>query len=325
MTTNEPGPRAFSGSRLGWADLPRSVRSRIADLAGAEVVSEASATSGFSPGYAATLELGNGTEVFVKAVSPEQNPHSPDLARAEVVAARALPAEVRSPRLLWSDDDGTWVLLGFQAVHGRSPAMPWQPEELGLVLAAVEDLAQTGTGARGDLHPLTEDLTALAPSWQRLAEDPTSLDAAVAAAGEHGAWLRDHLADLADWARDAPEAAAGDCLVHGDLRGDNVMIEPDGTVWLIDWPWAAAAGAPWYDLLSMLPSVAMQGGGDPGSMFWRHPVSRGADPDAVRSTLAALTGYFVHGAVQPPPPGIGNLREFQRAQGLEALAWLRSL
>ena len=62
-------PLAFSGQRLDWRDLPRHVRARIAELAGAQVTAEISATSGFSPGFAAVLELADGRGVFVKAVS----------------------------------------------------------------------------------------------------------------------------------------------------------------------------------------------------------------------------------------------------------------
>ena len=70
-------PLAFSGQRLDWRDLPRHVRTRIAELAGAQVTAEISATSGFSPGFAAVLELADGRGVFVKAVSAEQNPRLP--------------------------------------------------------------------------------------------------------------------------------------------------------------------------------------------------------------------------------------------------------
>ncbi|WP_448629029.1 hypothetical protein [Cellulomonas soli] len=70
-------PAAFSGQRLDWRDLPRHVRTQIQVLAGAQVTAEISATSGFSPGFAAVLELADGRGVFVKAVSAEQNPHSP--------------------------------------------------------------------------------------------------------------------------------------------------------------------------------------------------------------------------------------------------------
>lgn len=317
-------PRAFSGSRLGWADLPRHVRARIVELAGAQVTSETSATSGFSPGYAAILELGDGTEVFVKAVSPEQNPESPTLARAEALVAGVLPDGVPAPRLLWSHDDGSWVLLGFAAVEGSSPAQPWRPDELARVLDAVGDLADAGTPGPAGLPTLAATLTDVVTGFASLEADGAAVDRAVAEAGPHGAWLRSHLPELVTWADDALAAVAGDTLVHGDLRGDNVMLGPE-RVWLIDWPHAATGGAVWFDLLAMLPSVAMQGGGDPAALFAAHRNAAGADPDAVRAALAGITGYFVHGSVQPAPVGIANLRAFQRAQGVAALGWLRSL
>ncbi|HEY3437797.1 MAG TPA: aminoglycoside phosphotransferase family protein [Actinotalea sp.] len=323
MTTQRStAPAAFGGSRLGWADLPRHVRRRIVELTGAEVISETSATSGFSPGFAGVLELGDGTEVFVKAVSAEQNPESPELARSEIEVARHLPAAVPAPRMRWSDDDGTWVILAFDAVSGRSPELPWHPEDLERVLGALTQLAEAGRPAAGLLRPLAKDMAAMAQGWDLLADDAAALTRARLALAPHGDWLADNLGRLQGWAADAVEACQGDHLVHGDLRADNVMLAPD-TVWLIDWPHAAGNGAGWYDLLTMLPSVAMQAGGDPAEIFWSQPTTRGADRDAVRAVLAGISGYFVHGAVQPAPTGITNLRAFQTAQGIEALDWLR--
>jgi fructosamine-3-kinase len=316
-------PLAFSGSRLGWADLPRPVRARIAELAGAEVVTETSATSGFSPGFAAVIELADGTELFVKAVSAEQNPHSPELARAEVRAARNLPAGVQAPQLLWSDDDGNWVLLAFTSVQGRSPVQPWNADELGRVLAALAQLSTAQAPAGSDLPSTSADMARMATGWAQLALEPAALERAVVATA-HGDWVRQHLEDLQRWEGEAADASTGPSLVHGDLRADNVMLSAD-TVWLIDWPHATRGGAPWYDLLLMLPSVAMQGGGDPAGLFWSQPTAQGADPAAVRAVLAAITGFFLHSAVQPPPPGIANLRTFQAAQAETALAWLRRL
>jgi hypothetical protein len=320
-------PLAFSGSRLHWSDLPREVRARIAELAGADVVTETSATNGFSPGYAAVLGLGNGTQVFVKAVSPEQNPDSPDLARREIAVAAVLPPQVCAPHLWWSHDDGTWVLLGFQPVDGRAPEMPWRPDDLARALGALTDLAQYGTPAPAELPPLEDAMVELAAGWSLLAADGAAVDRAVAAVGEHGDWLRAHLDELADLADEAPAASVGDTLVHGDLRADNVMLapSPDDRVWLIDWPHTCRDGARWWDLVGMLPSVAMQDGGDPQTLFWAHPNAAGADRDAVRAVLAGITGYFVQGAVQPAPTGIANLREFQLAQGVSALDWLRRI
>lgn len=319
-------PLAFSGQRLDWRDLPRSVRTRIQQLAGAQVTAETSATTGFSPGFAAVLELADGRGVFVKAVSPEQNPESPDLARAEVRAAAALPPQVPAPALLWSDDDGDWVLLGFEVAPGRPPLLPWRQDELDQVLAAMHVLAQCEPLAGHALPDTATQLSGDFCGWRRIAALPgAELDALTAWAGTTGAWSREHLDRLVAWEDDALAACAGTTLVHGDLRADNVLIEHDHErVSLIDWP-HTSVGAPWLDLAFMLPSVAMQGGGRPQDLFWAQPTARGVEADRLRAALAGLAGYFAHGALQPDPPGIPNLRRFQRAQAQHAIAWLREL
>ena len=318
-------PLAFSGQRLDWRDLPRHVRARISELAGAAVSAETAATSGFSPGFAAALELADGRGVFVKAVSPEQNPHSPELARAEIRNAAALPSEVLAPRLLWSDDDGEWVLLGFEVVHGRSPELPWRPDDLRGVLAAIGRLAEAEP-VEGHRLPRTDDhLADDFQGWRRLAAGPgTDLDQLASDGGEPGRWAVEHLERLVLLEQDALPACAGDALVHGDLRADNVMLDDHGRVWLIDWP-HASVGAPWLDLAFMLPSVALQGGGDPARVFRDHPLSLGVSDDELRACLAGLAGYFACSSLQPAPPGIPNLRAFQRAQAYATLDWLRGI
>ncbi len=320
-------PLAFGGQRLDWRDLPRAVRERIEALAGARVTAETSATSGFSPGFCAVLELTDGRAVFVKAVSAEQNPHSPHLARAEIRAAAALPPGVPAPTLRWWDDDGNWVLLGFDAVHGRSPELPWRADDLALVLAAIEDLSHC---APVDGHGLPRTDVQLAENftgWRSLLRaSPAERERVAQAVDEPGLWALDHLEDLVRWEQDALRACAGDALVHGDLRADNVMIEEThDRVWLIDWP-HASVGAPWLDLAFMLPSVALQGGaGDPGWLFSQSRVADGVSADELRAALAGLAGYFAWSSGQPAPPGIPNLRAFQAAQAGATLRWLRDL
>ncbi|MDM7832384.1 phosphotransferase family protein [Cellulomonas edaphi] len=319
-------PVAFSGQRLDWRDLPRHVRTRIAELAGAQVTAEISATSGFSPGFAAVLELADGRGVFVKAVSSEQNPVSPDLARAEARVAACLPPQVPAPALQWSSDDGDWVILGFDVVHGRSPALPWQPDELDAVLAAVADLSRVAP-LPGHTLPRTEDQLAQDfTGWRKIAAmDPAEQDRGEAAGGEVGRWARQHLDLLQGCEQASLRAVAGTSLVHGDLRADNVLIDPDHRrVWLIDWP-HASVGAPWLDVAFMLPSVALQDGGDPATIFRSQPASEGVSDDELRAGLAGLAGYFVWSSLQPPPPGIPNLRRFQAAQGMATLRWFRTL
>ena len=320
-------PLAFGGQRLDWRDLPRAVRQRIETLAGARVTAETSATSGFSPGFCAVLELTDGRAVFVKAVSSDQNPHSPELARAEIRAAAALPPHVPAPTLRWWDDDGHWVLLGFDAVQGRSPELPWRADDLAIVLAAIDDLSRC-TPVPGHDLPRTEDqLSGDFTGWRAAAAaGPAQRERLAELVDEPGRWALEHLDDLVRWEEDALRVCAGDTLVHGDLRADNVMVE-DGhdRVWLIDWP-HASVGARWLDLAFMLPSVALQGGaGDPRALFAQREVSEGVHVDELRAALSGLAGYFAWSSTQPAPPGIPNLRAFQAAQAGATLRWLRDL
>jgi len=320
-------PLAFSGQRLDWRDLPRHVRTRIAELAGSQVTAEISATSGFSPGFAAVLELADGRGVFVKAVSGEQNPVSPHLARAEIRAARSLPPQVPAPQLLWSSDDDDWVILGFEVVHGRSPELPWKAGDLAAVADALGALADAEPVLGHEL-PRTDDLLADDfTGWRRLTALPDEVQAQYAeVAGDLGRWAYDNRERLVIWEQDALRVCSGDALVHGDLRADNVMIdhENDHRVWLIDWP-HASVGAPWLDLAFMLPSVALQGGGDAAVNFRNHEVSDGVHDDDLRAGLAGLAGYFAWSSRQPSPLGIPNLRRFQAAQAVATLRWLRDL
>ena len=81
----------------------------------------------------------------------------------------------------------------------------------------------------------------------------------------------------------------GDALVHLDVRSDNVLIEPTGRVVLVDWP-HACIGAPWLDLVVMLPSMALEGGGEPEELLVRSGLD--APRDAVDAVVAALAGYL---------------------------------
>ena len=318
-------PLAFSGQRLDWRDLPTPVRRRISELAGAQVTAEITATEGFSPGFVAVLELADGQAVFVKAVSAEISGSSIAMARREIVVAGALPPQVPAPRLLWSDDDGEWVLLGFESVHGRSPQMPWTREDLADVLATLDTLAEAEP-LPGHALPRTDDLLDDEfTGWRRLLRAPAPQRAGLAAAaGPDVAWALDHLDHLVSWEQDAMTVCAGDALVHGDLRADNVLIQDDHRVWLIDWP-HASVGAPWLDLAFMLPSVSLQGGGDPATVFASQAASEGVPAADLRAVLAGLAGAFLWGSLQPAPRGVPNLRAFQAAQGEAALRWLHQV
>ena len=279
---------------------------------GASVARAATRSGGFSPGAAARLELVDGRRVFAKAVGPQPNPDSPELHRREARIAAALPAEAPLPRLLFALEDAGWVALVFEYVDGHEPELPWREDELARVLEALADLAEALTPAPIDAPALQEYLDELFRGWRTLSQaDAAALDP----------WAAVRLGELraleAGWA----EGGEGTTLLHCDVRADNILLTPEQVV-LVDWP-HACVGAAWIDLACFLPSVAMQGGPHPWQVFEAHPLGREVPPERLQPVLAGLAGFFLQRSTLPPPPGLSTLRAFQRAQGDEALAWLR--
>jgi aminoglycoside phosphotransferase (APT) family kinase protein len=300
------------GARLPWESLPAAVRKAVERQLGTRVALAVTRPGGFSPGVAARLELEDGRSVFVKAVGPEPNPDSPELHRREAQVADALPPETPAPRFLFAHDEEGWVALVFENVAGREPKLPWREDELERVLGAVTDLAEALTPPPLEAPPAAEALDELLHGWRTLAaEGAAGIDP----------WAGERLDELAELEARWSEAAAGQTLSHGDVRADNILLTPDRVVF-VDWP-HVCVGAAWLDLLLFLPSVAMQGGPPPWEVFEAHPLGREARPESVPPVVAAVAGFFVQRAALPPPPGLPTLRDFQRAQGIQTLAWLR--
>ncbi len=248
----------------------------------------------------------------MKAVSEQANPDTPGIHRQEARILAALPAVAPVPRLLWSYDQRGWVALALQDIEGRHPFEPWTDADLALVVATYTKMA-------GDLTPSPLAVDKTAPQgfeqdingWQvALLRSETRLDA----------WCIRHLPRLAELEARAPEASAGETLLHFDARADNLLIAGD-QLYVLDWPWART-GAWWVDLVGMAPSIAMQGGPDPET-FLRRLDLRDVSKEAIDAIVCTLAGYFVVHALDPPPPGIPTVRAFQAAQGRAAVAWLR--
>ena len=280
------------------------------------VVVAESTLGGFSPGLAARLQTRNGRQVFVKAVGPEPNPDSPAAHRREAEIAAALPPSVPAPKLLWSHDEGEegWISLVFEDMDGRNPEEPWRLDELDRVLetlTALADLLTPSPLPRATVGGAGGWSIIAGGHWQKLAEGrPARLDG----------WSLRHLDRLARLEAEAPAAAAGDTLLHLDLRADNLLLTPDRVV-VVDWP-HARVGAPWVDGLFFTTSVAMQGGPPPEELLSRYPPARRADPDAITAVAAAIAGFFIGEGLRPAPPGLPTLRAFQAAQGEVAQEWL---
>jgi hypothetical protein len=309
-----------AGTRLEWSQIPEVVRASIVGRLGAPVVAAVSQERGFSPALAARLRLADGRRAFVKAIGPDEESGAPGgqaAYRREAAIAAQLPPTAPAPRLQASWDEHGWIVLILEDIEGTNPAHPWRGDELRRVLEALTVLAETLTPA-----PLSAPRAAAPgrrPHWAQIAMTPKLVDQVT----DLDPWLRPNLEILARAEERFENAAAGETLIHSDIRSDNILLT-EQRVLFVDWP-HAMVGAPWLDLLYLLPSVAMQGGPEPDAVFWSHPLSRHADRDAVIAVLAGVAGYLLHGATQAPPPGLPTLRRFQLAQGQEALRWLRQL
>ena len=302
-----------SGVRVAWSDLPARVRAAVEEVLGSPVVTAVSQPGGFSPGSADRVVTADGRRAFVKAVGASLNPRSPDLHRREVVVGAALPASPAVPALRGSHDDGEWVALVLDDVEGRHPRLPWDPDELEAVRRALEDVAALPlTGGLAELPRTGPGFAVDFAGWHRLRDDPDpGLDA----------WAARHLDRLAAAADRGGAALEGDQLVHGDVRADNLLVRPDGSVVVVDWPWATR-GAAWFDRLALLVNLGLYDDAAPLDDLlgaWLPDVPA-AHVDAV---LAGLAAYFSDIGRRPDPPGLPTVRAFQRAQGAVVLRWLR--
>jgi hypothetical protein len=304
-------PRA-EGQRVDRDALPASVQDAIRYKLGARVVVSTTHVGGFSPGLAAHLETAGAGDIFVKAVSSEINPESPELYRREMRIASAFPDGAPVPRFRWTIEEGTWTVLAFDYIPGANPELPWKRDQLGVVLDGIHRLTEELTPSPIAVETAAEHVGDLLTKWKEFPGHPDAEQLPPA-------W-RARLDELIDLESQWPSLAAGDTLCHLDIRADNAVLT-DGGVAFVDWAWAAT-GAPWLDLVAFLPSVAMQGGPDPETLWRQHPLSEGVEPEAVDAFLAGLAGMFTRQSMLPPSPGVEAVRAFQAGQGKTARAWL---
>ncbi len=298
--------------RLRWHELPDHVRAGIERALQSSVIEAESRRGGYGPSLASICVLADGRRVFVKAVSPAQNPDSPGMMRREAEINRCLPDRAPLPALLHEIDDGEWIALVFEHVDGRLPLTPWDPHELQRVMEAT--LALGDLVPRAPLGTVADYYGSVFVGWRTLAAQQPD---AVA-----DPWCREWLAELATVEAQWETTTAGDRLLHGDVRSDNVLLTPDGRVVFVDWT-STCTGAGWFDALAMLPAVELEGGGAPESVMELVGLDLGADE--ILPLVAAMAGYFAERGRLPDPPGLPTVRAFQRAQGEITTAWLRRL
>ena len=292
----------------------------IGQICGAPVIEARDQPGGFSPGVAARVRCADGTWWFAKAASAEVNPDTPRLHRQEasvlagldpLIAAGRLPV----PRLRGTAESGPWFALVAEDAAGRQPELPWRDRELDAVLATLDQVADVLTPAPVTVPTLSEYLGTDFTGWRALSRVPHD--------DRVDPWSRARLPELAALEATWTAHAAGETLLHADIRADNLLIASGG-VMVVDWP-HACRGAAFTDLVAFAPSVAMQGGPEPAALLARSRAGRAVSRDALAAFVCALAGYFTERSLRPPPPGLPTVRRFQAAQGEVARRWLATL
>ncbi|MFC6156888.1 phosphotransferase family protein [Kribbella jiaozuonensis] len=305
--------------RPAWDSLPADLHESLAVALGTEIAEVAApVSSGFTGGFAARAQLADGRRVFIKAAPDSTHAYGAYQREAEVVPQ--LPKTVRAPAILTTahatTQAGDWFAVVSEWIDGRMPGTPWTADDFQLVTAACEAMAEA-------LRPSPLDgLT----SFGELVGTDVAVPAQILA-GELAMpigfqpWLPRVLPELAELAAAGPEILVGDTAMHSDLRPDNLLIDPHGTCWTVDWNWLTL-GPRWVDWAGLLP-IAQHQGIDTFAAIKRSPLTTDVPDEHLDAFMAVIAAYMLKNTDAPPPPGCTPaLREHQRFYAWTYLDWL---
>lgn len=304
-------PLGFTAIRPSWAELPASLRDSITSHLGSDVVTADVQGGGFTPGVAARLRLADDDRVFIKAI-PDDHVLSGKY-RTEAATAAALPATALTPHLRWHGASAGWTVLIFDDLDGRHPDLSPESTDVSAVVAAVSGMAGPLTPSPvPDLLPASTVRGSFLHGWRELTTCPPP---------DLGGWEQRHLHDLAELETLWAQHADGPTLVHGDIRPDNMLIS-DGAVFVVDWA-QPSRGAAWQDVTDLVPHLVMAGHSP--AMAEKALVGVPAwdltSAEVITSYAAAFAGYWTRMSRQPAPPGVPNLRAYQRRAASAAITW----
>ena len=212
------------------------------------------------------------------------------------------------PALLDVVDNGDWIALLIEGVHGRLPTA----RDSSAVTRVLSLLTRVQSLPPGLLPPMGDPSFAqlqISP-WADLAADGAALDP----------WSVEHLDELLTLEQQAG-ALEGTVVCHGDFRLDNVLFTADGHTSLADWA-HAKAGPDFADLVEVCIDIHVEGGPAPAVTFAAHAPTALHTSDGVTAYLAAVTGRLTRQGTFAEPPGMTDFRAFQQRQAASAQSWL---
>ncbi len=280
----------------GWNGLPRPVRDAVEGHVGPVAV--ARDVAGGQNCHVAAVLHGAGGPVFLKGVegvSPRMR-----WLRNESAAGRLAPGV--APAVLFAEDVGDWLVVGFEYVPGRAASLAPGSADLPRVAAAVEKIsALPAPGLRA-----LRERWGVPDCWEKFAQAAP----AVAVGCDVG--------EMSRWASLVPAVVDGDRLVHTDLHGDQFLVRADGGVHVIDWGWPAA-GAGWVDAAFLVLRLIVWGHRPEDAEAWAHSLRcwSGVDGPTLNAFAAYVAGLWSYRAVTRPVAGAERRARIAR----EYAAW----
>ncbi|WP_037969303.1 phosphotransferase family protein [Streptosporangium amethystogenes] len=305
-------PLGATAIRPSWEELPRNLRNSITAHLGSAVVTADVQGGGFTPGVAARLGLANDDRVFIKAIPDDHVLSGKYL--TEAATSADLPATAPTPRLRWYDASAGWIVLIFEDLDGRHPDLSPGSADVPAVVTAVSGLVELLTPSPlSDLPSASTTRVSLLHGWRELVTCPPA---------DLGGWERRHLCDLSELETHWAQHADGSTLIHGDIRPDNMIATAGEVVFVVDWA-QPSRGAAWQDIADLVPHMIMAGHSPVSAekTLIGVPAWDFALPEVITSYAASFAGYWTRMSRQPAPPGVPNLRGYQRRAAAAAIAW----
>jgi aminoglycoside phosphotransferase (APT) family kinase protein len=295
---------------LTWDDLPAGARSAVLDQLGTKPLHFTAASGGFSPGLTGLLDTADG-QFFVKAISNKHPAVAIELVQDERdVLRRAAPPSPPVPALCASVDTDGWIVLVSRGIDSRTPD-PFNRSRVAAALDALSVLATTPLPRERHLPTVAERYGGLLDYVAEFVEHRPDL--LLPGLGDSDAV---HSAESA-----VSAGSAGACLVHGDLRSDNVMIDQHHSAWLVDWAWGCR-GQPWIDAVTLVCGAETVDPAIRWSLLEEHPLTAKADPRLLWGFGLAIAAMYARRAREPPPPGVPGLRSWQAGQAADAAVFI---
>jgi hypothetical protein len=276
--------------------LQEALAERVARCLGQRLLAWWPVTHGYTTALRLIVRCADGTSVFVKGATDTR---TATWLRTEYGVYSQVQARFLPTMRAWADD-GPSPFLVLEDLTEAVWQAPWTAARITQVLDTLRQVAAT---LPPTCLPSLEERRSSLSGWAQVEREPEPfLRVGLCSA----AWLGDSINTLI--AAEARTQLAGDDLVHGDVRSDNLCFVGDRVV-LVDWNWACR-GNGIIDIAAWLPSLHLEGGPLPDTILPEQP-----------HLAAVISGYFAARAGLPVEQASTQIRALQRAQLQVALAW----